>query len=193
MSEESSTAAVPSPRTKLLVLDLDETLVYGSKRESDRGGATRVGPYFVYRRPGVEEFMAWAFDYFGEVAVWTAGSAPYAQGVVHDVLGCAERLAFLWSQRRCTYRIDHDTYEYVCLKDIRKLRRAGYRKSQIIAVDNTPSKWARSYGNLVAVSDWEGDPADRELRDLRTYLTWLGCVENVRRIEKRWWRDEFGS
>lgn len=42
---------------KLLVLDLDETLIFGTERELERPCDFIVGSYFVYLRPGLESLV----------------------------------------------------------------------------------------------------------------------------------------
>jgi RNA polymerase II subunit A small phosphatase-like protein len=56
-------------------------------------------------------------------------------------------------------------------------------------IDDTPQKLERHYGNLIRVSPFEGDSSDNELRNLLPYLNWLRSFDNVRTIEKRWWRN----
>ena len=181
---------VPPPFEKLLVLDLDETLVYASESKLNLPLDGRVGPYFLYLRPGARAFVDWALHAFSEVAVWTASTHGYATPVVDQLLGGCARLAFVWSRRRCTRVYDPETRESSWIKDLKKLRRRGYARECVLAVDNTPSKWARSYGNLVAISDFEGDPTDCELVHLRRYLTTIGGCTNPRSIEKRTWRQQ---
>ncbi len=59
----------------------------------------------------------------------------------------------------------------------------------MIGIDDTPGKYARNYGNLVAVREFTGDPADDELAHLQLYLEWLRQQPNVRAVEKRRWRE----
>ena len=47
----------------------------------------------------------------------------------------------------------------------------------------------RNYGNHLRLHRFEGDPEDRELRDVLPFLDWLREQENFRTIEKRNWRD----
>jgi TFIIF-interacting CTD phosphatase-like protein len=176
------------PSTKLLVLDLDETLIHASDRPLAIDPDFYVGPYAIHRRPGVDDFLSACLERFERVGVWTASSLAYALPVLSQ-LGDPRRLAFVWGRERCTYRIDQETREGEWLKDIRKLRRCGFEKRSIIVVDDTPAKLARSYGNLVAVRPFEGDPSDDELPALEPYLSWLADVEDVRAIEKRRWRQ----
>ena len=54
---------------QLLILDLDETLVYGAEAPLPAPWDFTVGPYFIYRRPHLPEFLAASFGGF-DVAVF---------------------------------------------------------------------------------------------------------------------------
>jgi len=92
-------------------------------------------------------------------------------------------------------RFDHDRQEYVWRKDLSKIKRLGYALERVLVVDDSPEKLAKHYGNLVRVRPFEGAPEDRELDALGDYLLVLSGSDNVRRIEKRGWRDmhRFGT
>ncbi|MEM6290761.1 MAG: HAD family hydrolase [Myxococcota bacterium] len=177
---------------KLLVLDLDETLVHARRVPLERAPEFSVGPFVVYRRPHVSAFLEDVLDAFESVGVWTASTLPYALPVL-DHLVDRRRLAFVWGRERCTYHYDREHDETVWLKPLTKLRRAGFRKERVLYVDDSPEKIVRSYSNLVAVAPFIGDPADDELPRLATYLHTLGPVANVRPIEKRGWRRRRGQ
>jgi RNA polymerase II subunit A small phosphatase-like protein len=66
--------------TKLLILDLDETLVWGTTTPLARVPDSSVGEYSLYRRPGLDEFLLFAFDAF-RVGIWTSSSEAYATEV----------------------------------------------------------------------------------------------------------------
>ncbi|MGH1346684.1 MAG: NIF family HAD-type phosphatase [Nannocystales bacterium] len=172
---------------KLLVLDLDETLVHACERPLGREPDFCVGPYALYRRPHLDTFLAGVFTAFEHVGIWTASTLPYAIPVLEQIVD-RRRLSFVWGRERCTYQYVRDSDEHVMLKPIRKLRRAGFRKEHILYVDDSPEKLTRSYSNLVPIRPYVGDLADAELPHVLTYLHTLGPLENVRPIEKRWWR-----
>jgi hypothetical protein len=48
---------------KLLVLDLDETLIQAHER-LDRAPEFQVGPYQIIRRPGLDRFLEFALNHF---------------------------------------------------------------------------------------------------------------------------------
>ena len=173
------------PERKLLVLDLDETLIHAAELQLAHEEDFRVGHYYVYLRPYVEEFVSFALSTF-RVGVWTASGEIYAAQVIERLFP-NEGLEFVWSSQRCTLARDWATGAYETIKNLRKLKARGYRLESIIAVDDTPSKYARNYGNLVAVREFVGDRNDNELRLLSRYLQQLATVANVRKVEKRFW------
>lgn len=172
---------------KLLILDLDETLIHATTEPLPEPPDYLVGEYAIYKRPGVDAFLAWCLQDFERVAIWTASTADYATEVLAALLPVS-RLAFVWARERCTRHLEHETRDYVWLKDLKKVRRRGVDLATVIAVDDTPGKFRRNYGNLVAIRAFEGDPQDGELRLLRAYLAELAVVADVRPVEKRGWR-----
>jgi len=172
---------------KLLVLDLDETLVHGCEVPLERAPDDVIGSYSIYRRPHVCAFLEEALAAFAYVGIWTASTLSYARPVLDGFID-RRRLAFVWGHERCTYRYDRDNDAHVLLKPIRKLRRAGYRHEKVLYVDDSPEKLVQSYSNLVPIRPYVGDLEDEELPHVIRYLHELGPLPNVRPVEKRWWR-----
>lgn len=171
----------------LLILDLDETLVHATEAPLARAHDFEVGPYVVYRRPGAEAFIRAMSAHF-ELAVWTSSTRLYAEPVVAALFPADIVPSFVWSRERCTRRFDPDAHDFEWAKNLDKVKRLGYRLERVLMVDDTPKKLERHYGNLVRVKAFEGDQADVELFGLVDYLPTLADAENVRRIEKRYWR-----
>jgi carboxy-terminal domain RNA polymerase II polypeptide A small phosphatase len=176
---------------KLLILDLDETLLFATESSLDRVEDFRVGPYNVYLRPGLSALLDTCFQCY-DVAVWTSSGSIYAAGIVSKVFEARE-LKFVWSSERCTSRRDFENDSYVNTKNLVKVKRRGYDLTQVVAVDDTPMKYSRSYGNLVRVSEYLGEAEDDELFKLSKFLKKLADVPNVRRFEKRNWREQIAG
>lgn len=140
----------PADRGKpLVVLDLDETLVYA-----------RQGPINV--RPGVKELLS-ALDGRAEVAVWTAGERDYAQGVI-------ERIDPNHTIQHCVYR--HPkwwTGQPGYSKDLTNLGRS---LDRVILIDNTPDCLKDQPWNCLLVEDYTGR-ADRELAGVTKTLEFI--------------------
>jgi TFIIF-interacting CTD phosphatase-like protein len=177
---------------KLLVLDLDETLVHAAPAPLARRPDGEVPPYFVYKRPGLDEFLAFCAREF-VVAVWTSASADYAQGVIRAVFPPGYPLEFVLTRERCTWRVDPLSGEEAWIKDLKKLKRRGYGLGRIIVVEDSPANLARQYGNVVPVTPFLGDAGDSELPLLAGFLGSLRDVDDVRRREKRDWRRQVAA
>ena len=178
---------------KLLVLDLDETLVYATMAAlSDHIEDFRVGPYFVYKRPGLDNFLSFCRDHF-LVAVWTASSDDYASGIISSIFPDDYDLEFVWSRERCVRRFNDREYNIDWIKELKKVKKKGYLLDRVIMVDDTPAKLARNYGNLIRVKPFEGDSKDNELQLLEEYLLALKKVKNICNVEKRGWRNKYSD
>lgn len=171
---------------KLLILDLDETLIHASVEPFDREADFVAFEYHVYKRPHLDVFLDYAFGAF-DVGVWTSSGKDYAEVVVSQIFGAKQPL-FLSSSLKCTPRRDFNTGGYVPLKRLSKLKSFGYKLEQMIAVDDTPDKLRENYGNLVRATEFNGSEADDELLLLRDYLAHLDQAPNIRSVEKRGWR-----
>lgn len=172
---------------KLLILDLDETLIYATEASLPRQADFLVEQYHIYKRPFLKVFLKNCLDWF-EVAVWTSSTPSYAIAIVSAIFENPKTLSFVWASDRCTVAYDLERFEYYKRKNLKKVKRKGYRLESIIAVDDTPQKWEQSYGNLVRVNPFEGEETDDELKYLLLYLERLRYEENIRSVEKRFWR-----
>ena len=171
---------------KLLVFDLDETLIHATDK-SDYKHHFIVGPYIVFKRPYLEKFLNFCDEYF-EIGIWTSSTEDYANGIIEEIIPEHIDIRFLWSRDRCIREMNHETDEIHWVKDLKKLKRKGYSLSNIVVIDDSPEKLKRQYGNLVKVEPFFGDNDDTELEKLEDFLKTLTNVENIRIIEKRNWK-----
>jgi Dullard-like phosphatase family protein len=171
----------------LLILDLDETLIYSTRIKLERSEDFMCEQYYVYKRPHLEEFIERIRAHF-EIAVWTASSEIYANTVINNIFPNEYPLAFKWASERCTIRFDPVLHDYVSLKDLKKVKRKGYRIEQILVIDDTPQKISRNYGNYIRIEPFEGNLEDQELLFIFDYLKTFEGVKDVRTFEKRGWR-----
>jgi RNA polymerase II subunit A small phosphatase-like protein len=170
----------------LLILDLDETLIYGAELPLDREPDLIASGYFVYFRPGLQNFIRHVATLY-RLAVWTSASRGYALEICAAIFGEA-KLEFMWASERCTVQWDYETGSVCGAKRLHKVAKKGYPLERIIVVDDSPEKHTKNYGNLVRVLPFEGDINDRELEMLSAYLVTLATCTNIRSIEKRGWR-----
>lgn len=172
---------------KLLVLDLDETLIHAVETPLDRAADFEVPPYHIYKRPGVDHFLKSIADIY-RLSVWTSSSPDYARDVC-DALFDALPLEFVWASDRCTLTRDRELDRWIMAKRLSKLRRHGYSLEDVVVIDDSPEKHTQNYGNLVVVHPFEGSPSDNELALLLPYLHDLASAPNIRSVEKRGWHQ----
>ncbi|HEY0562971.1 MAG TPA: HAD family hydrolase [Methylophilus sp.] len=173
---------------KLLVLDLDETLVHANHEKPAHDDYFKVANYYVHKRPNLDWFIKEMLTTF-KIGVWTASSEMYAEIVTNELFSKGD-LEFVWANKRCTLARSFNTGEYDVIKNLRKLKKLGYPMESIIMVDDTASKHVKNYGNLVLIKEFKGDQNDDELVPLANYLEHLARVPNIRNVEKRNWKAQ---
>ncbi|MEM8640250.1 MAG: HAD family hydrolase [Cyanobacteria bacterium P01_G01_bin.54] len=172
----------------LLILDLDETLVFATEDPLSYTPDFQLEDYSVYYRPYLNQFLAQVFDGF-QVAVWSSAGTSYVQEVVELIFSNPNALEFIWSAKRCTQRYDAMDSAFYWIKNLKKVKRRGFNLDRVLMIDDTPQKLEKNYGNLIQVRPFEGDRSDTELRDLLPFLDSLRTMDNVRKVEKRHWRN----
>ncbi len=170
----------------LLILDLDETLIFADELPISRPCDFQFEQYYFYKRPYLEEFLREVRESYN-IAVWTAASADYAECVLEKIFD-EINLEFVWSRKRCTLRMDPENVERFWLKDLKKVKRRGYSLNRTIMVDDYPLSLQRQLGNLVLIHPYIGEENDTELKMLGPYLEWIAKQPNFRSIDKRNWR-----
>ena len=171
----------------LLILDLDETLIFGAERPLQRNADFRVGPFYIYKRPYVDQFLTSVSQVY-DLAVWSSASEDYVTGIAHHPALNFVQWRFVWARARCIARLNPETFETDFIKDLRKVKRLGFDLNRTLIVDDTPSKVCRNYGNAIYVSPFVGDEEDTDLSVLDRYLHSLHALPDFRKLEKRGWR-----
>lgn len=183
----------------MLILDIDETLIFASKPKLEIEEESSVFDYFVYQRPFLKDFLdSVNRDY--RLAVWSSASDDYVVEVVKNTILCKYEFEFVWGRSKATYRRDfeldemrvygshNDHYHYV--KSLKKVKKNGYDINRILIVDDSPHKSKLNYGNAIYPVSFVGDIDDTELLILAKYLESIKDCENFRRLEKRYWRSK---
>lgn len=170
----------------LLILDLDETLLHATEEPSVRQHDFLVGPYAVSLRPHLAECLTSCSPGF-RLAVWSSASDDYVREIVDRIIPPEIELAFAWGRSRCVRRFNPESFEDDHVKDLKKVKRLGFGLERVLIADDTPGKVRRHYGNAVYVPPFFGDPEDRTLPRLASYLATLQHEPDVRVLEKRGW------
>lgn len=204
-----------------IIFDLDNTLIDAQYSMGGRAAFVmgRQGPahicgkelcnLYIYKRPGVDDFLEWCFQNFDNVGMWTLSGSKWVDEVLTHVLKGfpRERWSFIWTGERAT-RLTLQSNRDVSadaavlegrkvVKDLKKvfrqqgLRSKGYRRNNTLIVEDTPSNCVRNYGNSIFVSPFDivkCSTPDRELSMLQMYLEkFILGKDNVREIYKGNW------
>lgn len=172
----------------LLILDIDETLLFATEQPLGCAHDLKVGPYLVYKRPHLDQFLASVDEWF-DLAIWTSSGEDYAASIIDGIISKQCQMKFLWSRERCTRKFDAELQEDYWIKDLKKVKRFGFPLERVLVLDDSPEKLQRQFGNHIRIAPFEGDEADCELTQILPFLKCMSEVENVRTVEKRNWRS----
>merc|ERR1712129_489517 len=171
-------------RKKVLVLDLDETLIHshhdGVQRPTVKPGTPpdfilkvtidrHPVRFFVHKRPHVDFFLAVVSQWF-ELVVFTASMEIYGTAVA-DKLDC--NLGMLnrrYYRQHCTQ--DFGSYT----KDLSAICAD---LSSIFILDNSPGAYRAYPDNAIPIKSWFNDPSDTALLNLLPVLDALRCKADI--------------
>ncbi|ORX84006.1 hypothetical protein K493DRAFT_239477 [Basidiobolus meristosporus CBS 931.73] len=178
-----------SLEAKVLVLDLDETLIHstsrGTSHDADHMIEVRIDNhaclYYVFKRPHVEYFLSKVCEWY-KVVVFTASVAEYADPVI-DWLEATVMARYnikkkIFSERYFRESCIHKNGAYI--KDLTKIE-ADLNK--IALVDNSPITYSINQENAIPIKGWmNNNSKDEALLELLPFLDALRFVHNLRNI-----------
>ena len=178
----------------LLILDLDETLIYSipkSQYKNESYDFLIEDDYYVKIRPHAESFVMEMAKHF-ELAVWTAATRDYAEYIVRELFKKNEiELQFFHAREQCVEkeetRVMYDYYvKKYHIKDLKKIKK-NFKLDRVLMVDDLNISLVRNYGNLIKIDPFKGESDDEQLLLLKDYLISISHEDNLRKIEKRNW------
>jgi carboxy-terminal domain RNA polymerase II polypeptide A small phosphatase len=181
---------------KIVVFDLDETLVHATKIKLDRQEDFRHDDYYVYKRPGVNEFLKECTE-LCRIAIWSSADDEYVQSICKHLIQDSSQLEFIWGRSACWMKIakvkDEITgllrREYQNIKPLEKIRRKGFKMSDLLIVDDSHYKVMDNPDNYLIIRPFEGDQEDDELVALLDYLKMI-IHEDFKTISKDNWKSK---
>lgn len=192
MEELSVGVATEEPRAKkLLVLDVNGLLVATYHKHQKMPGEkhhAKLGNFYVYERPGCEEFLNFCFKYF-IVGVWSSAREHNVNSLVNHIFkDLKDRLSFSWHQRHCTTTaVMHpdNNKKPIFLKELSKLwaevEPGTFDQSNTLLIDDSPYKALKNPPHTAIFPRcYNGDEVDDSfLSELRAYLEGLHSATNV--------------
>ncbi|MCP9262070.1 Multidrug resistance protein pgp-3 [Dirofilaria immitis] len=177
-------------KRKILVLDLDETLIHshhdGIIRPMVKPGTPpdfvlRVNidrhpvRFFVHCRPHVDYFLSMVSQWF-DLVIFTASMEIYGSSVADKLDNGKGILQRRYFRQHCT--MDYGGYT----KDLSAVHAD---LSSIFILDNSPSAYRKFPQNAIPIRSWFSDPTDTCLLALLLFLDALRFASDVRSILSR--------
>ncbi|CAL2079845.1 Phosphoprotein phosphatase [Tenacibaculum sp. 190524A02b] len=187
-------------KKKLIILDLDETLIHATEKPIDNNWNFELFSYKVYKRPFLITFLKELIKYY-RIAVWSSASDDYVHQIVSKIFPENYPLEFVWGRSKCTLELNYTSineFGYLDYDDhlnytkkLKKVKNKGYGNlEEILIIDDTPMKCKHNYGNAIYPKEFLGNQQDNELELLLSYLIKIHREKNFRKLEKRFWRKE---
>ncbi|KAI3904288.1 hypothetical protein MKW92_013034 [Papaver armeniacum] len=182
-SNSSFSLPIKIKEKKLLVLDLDETLVHRSKSITSNRSTDKTCDfpytkennytYYVRLRPYAQKFLERVSELF-DVVIFTASSKGNADRVLDFLDPQGKLFVGRYYHDSCTYLVD-GSY-------VKDLRIFNADLAKVILVDDRPTNFRWQRDNGISVASWYSDPQDDELDRLLPFLESLAAANDVRPI-----------
>lgn len=162
---------------KLLVLDLDETLIHASSKKLNQAPDFHYQDLFVYKRPHLDDFLEECSKLF-DIAIWSSAQDDYVQNVVALLKPKNIDFEFIWAQSECWLKIakvyDKSTgmhfTEYQNIKPLEKITQIGYEMKDLLIIDDSAFKVSDNPQNYLIIPAFEGNQEDDCLLVLLDFL-----------------------
>lgn len=185
---------------KIIVFDLDETLIHATKNKLDIQEDFRYEDYYIYKRPFVHEFLS-ACAKLCPIAIWSSADDDYVNSIVKQLLEDSIELDFIWGRSECWMKIikveDNETglkrKEYQNIKPLEKIRRKGYEMNNLLIIDDSLYKVKDNPDNYFIIEAFEGNQQDQELKYLLSYLKVIIQETNFSTVDNTNWKDKIIS
>ncbi|CAD8067152.1 unnamed protein product [Paramecium sonneborni] len=169
-------------KSKLLILDLDETLIHScSSRDSPQvtiqlqDDEDKVDLCFNIR-PFCQEFLKEMSNYYN-IYLFTASSELYANAIVNHLDPKRQYINDILCRNNC-----FETKNGFFIKDLRIITNRPLK--DIVIVDNLPHSFGLQLENGIPILEYLFNPKDEELKYLQKYLIQLSKEDDVRTFNK---------
>merc|ERR1712088_1022802 len=177
-------------RRKVLVLDLDETLIHshhdGVLRQTVKPGTPpdfilkvtidrHPVRFFVHKRPHVDFFLEMVSKWY-ELVVFTASMEIYGTAVADRLDNNTGILRRRYYRQHCTLDFGSYTKDLSAIND---------DLSSVFILDNSPGAYRAYPDNAIPIKSWFNDPSDTALLNLLPVLDALRFVTDVRSVLSR--------
>ncbi len=192
---------------KILILDLDETLVhsscnspffYNNNNNFNNNNNNNFNnnfydfeytiyyknkniPIYVYKRPYVNEFLYQMSKLF-TIYIFTSSMKEYSNKLI-DLLDFEKCIDKRYFRENCTKLNDLYVKDLNKLFDRKKFTN-DYVNKNIIIIDNNPISYLFNHNNAIPIDSWNLNKNDDELLKLIPLLEFLSNVDDVSKVIK---------
>lgn len=183
-------------KNKLIILDLDETLIHCTPFEFENDYDFKIDKNRCRIRTGLTEFITKIAEHF-ELAIWSSAPDEYVQEISAIIKPTNIEFKFIWGKSKCS--IDEESNDMYStgyddtnsIKDLRLVNSEfAYSLDNILIIDDTPQKARLNLKNLICTNKFTGDKSDDELKYLLTYLLNLKDLKNLTDKDHSNWEYE---
>eukprot|EP00731_Ephydatia_muelleri_P014856 Em0008g576a len=182
-------ARLYSVSRKVMVLDLDETLIHSHHDGAPNSLTPLTAPdfivrvkienhpvrFFVHKRPHVDYFLSMVSKWY-ELVVFTASMEMYGMAVANKLDNNQNILQRRYFRQHCTMDFNGYTKDLTSIcPDL----------SKVFIIDNSPAAYRSSPDNAIPIPSWFSDPHDTALLDLLPLLDALRFTNDVRSVLSR--------
>ena len=152
------------PSKKVVILDIDETLIYNC-------GRIKGQPPLIFPRPYYYDMLIELSEYY-EIWVWSASEMHYISAILKK-MDPHRIVKKILSRNDCTL-----SKEGKYVKDVGKF--VNFDPSGFVIVDNLLTSFCTVNDNGILVKSYYGDPADKELLRLTEMLLSIRMCKDLR-------------
>jgi Dullard-like phosphatase family protein len=174
-------------KKKILLLDLDETLVrvFTKKPDSPNYGQVNEVTYttldglqtiYVIERPHLRELITQASQHYS-IYIYTASLSEYAEAIVNQ-LEISKFILGIYSREHCKL-VSENSYE-------KNIFSFGFEESSLIFVDDWKNQTTHAPENSINIQFFNGRSSDNELLQLNGFLTKVAKETDVRPVEEKY-------
>ncbi|NOX43677.1 MAG: HAD family hydrolase [Gammaproteobacteria bacterium] len=182
----TSDTTVSNDTRPLLILDIDQTLLFASTTPLAKPYDYQAERTWIYKRPHVDAFLHFCMVHF-QIGVWTSARASYAEEIFSQVFAYFP-LAFIHSEQHCLVGRDANG-QSISIKPLAQLNQRGFELSRILMIDDSKEKHCLNAANLILVKPYYALDEDNELFLLEQYLNTIKQQANFLSLNNQHWRQ----
>ncbi|MEO1051777.1 MAG: HAD family hydrolase [Bacteroidota bacterium] len=181
---------------KIIVFDLDETLIHATKSKLDINEDFRYQDFYVYKRPNLATFLE-GCSKFCSIAIWSSADDEYVNNLVNKIAPKSVDFEFVWGRSECWMKVvsieEPETglkrKEYQNIKPLEKVRRKGFKMNNLLIIDDSHYKVKDNPENFFIIQPFEGNQEDNELISLLAYLKVVIEQDDFVGIKREHWKE----